>query len=316
MDKALLSFAQENGLKPDEATGVLFGYAGGYHVCLVPGQNNVFTLLFSVRRAGALPPQEELTALAKSSKQISACKLQKDAVTVTVKPNGWSRAKSLANAKAALSEAVDTLRHLGYVDACQACGQEGATDSYLINGSYMHLCPSCFGGLSAQSGQRQYVEKRKPENLLGGLVGALLGSLLGVLVMVLLDQLGYVAALSGIVMAICALKGYELLGGKLSGKGIAVSTVIMVLMVYLGNRLTWSIAAYQELGDYLGVGFFAIFRALSEILELAGAEAQDSYIRSLVLQYFFVALGAVPTVISARRNKTFKGAIHQLGRSE
>ena len=41
----------------------------------------------------------------------------------------------------------------------------------------------------------------KPENVLAGVVGALLGCLLGVGCIVLLGQLGYVAALSGIVLA-------------------------------------------------------------------------------------------------------------------
>lgn len=40
----------------------------------------------------------------------------------------------------------------------------------------------------------------KKENLVGGVVGALIGSLLGVASIVLLSQLGYVAAISGVIM--------------------------------------------------------------------------------------------------------------------
>lgn len=46
----------------------------------------------------------------------------------------------------------------------------------------------------------------KPENIVGGIVGALLGSLLGVLCIVVLGQAGYVAALSGVIMAVGVLK--------------------------------------------------------------------------------------------------------------
>lgn len=60
--------------------------------------------------------------------------------------------------------------------------------------------------------QNQQAELGKKENVVAGVVGALLGSLLGVACIVLLGQLGYVAAVSGIVMAICTMKGYELLG--------------------------------------------------------------------------------------------------------
>ncbi len=49
-------------------------------------------------------------------------------------------------------------------------------------------------------------QNQKKENWLAGIVGAFIGSLIGVGVIILLGQLGYVAALSGIAMAVCALK--------------------------------------------------------------------------------------------------------------
>lgn len=42
-------------------------------------------------------------------------------------------------------------------------------------------------------------------------MGALLGSLVGVVSIIIFSQLGYVAALSGVIMAVCTLKGYEML---------------------------------------------------------------------------------------------------------
>ena len=64
---------------------------------------------------------------------------------------------------------------------------------------------------------------------------------------VLLGQLGYVAAVSGIVMAICTMKGYELLGGRFSTVGLVVSIVLMLGMTYVGYQLDWSVAVYNEL---------------------------------------------------------------------
>ena len=66
-------------------------------------------------------------------------------------------------------------------------------------------------------------QKKKRENIAAGIVGAFLGTLLGVVCIVIIDQMGYVASVSGFVMAICALKGYELLGGTLSKKGAVIS---------------------------------------------------------------------------------------------
>lgn len=314
-DKALEAFAQENGLRYDEATAAAFGYYSGYHVCLMSSQNNnIYEIIFSVNRGGAVPTKEELNALTKSSKKISNCQAKQGAVTVVAKPNGWSKKKTLENTKQAMDDTVAYLRQNGYADCCQRCGQETQTDTYLINGAYMHLCPECCGVLSAQNSQQQYEETQKPENVVGGVVGAFLGSLLGVLVMVLLDQLGYVAALSGIVLAICTLKGYEMLGGKLTKKGIVISVVVMIIMVYFGNRITWAIAVYQELKDYYDVTFFDCFRAMSDLLELF--EVQSNYIGSMVMQYVFAALGAVPSIIAAGKEKKLKGTVHQLGRGE
>ena len=73
------------------------------------------------------------------------------------------------------------------------------------------LCDSCYQQLGHNQEQIQQESAGKPENVLAGVVGALLGCLLGVGCIVLLGQLGYVAALSGIVLAVCTLKGYELL---------------------------------------------------------------------------------------------------------
>ncbi len=56
------------------------------------------------------------------------------------------------------------------------------------------------------------MKPERKENVLAGLVGAFLGSLIGVACIVGIGQMGYVASISGLVMAVCAIKGYSLLG--------------------------------------------------------------------------------------------------------
>ena len=81
-------------------------------------------------------------------------------------------------------------------------------------------------------------ERTRKENIVAGVVGAFLGSLIGVVCTVVIGQLGYVAAISGLIMAVCALKGYELLGGTLSKKGVAVSAVLILAMTWFAHRLS------------------------------------------------------------------------------
>lgn len=142
-------------------------------------------------------------------------------------------------------------------------------------------------------------QNQKKENWLAGIVGAFIGSLIGVGVIILLGQLGYVAALSGIAMAVCALKGYELLGGKLSNKGIIGSVLIMVIMVYLGNRIDWSISVANY---YTDVDYFYAFRILPDLLREGYLEASQYY-GNLALVYLFTAIGAIPTILSVIRDR-------------
>src|SRR5699024_12394696 len=106
-------------------------------------------------------------------------------------------------------------------------------------------------------------EGEKQESFIGGLVGGLIGSLLGVGSIILFGQLGYVSALSGIIMAVCSLKGYEFLGGKLTGKGIIGTSIVMVIMVYVGTRLDWSISIASVVAE---VDFLTAFRVFPELL--------------------------------------------------
>lgn len=140
-------------------------------------------------------------------------------------------------------------------------------------------------------------QKKKRENIAAGIVGALLGSLLGVACIVVIDQMGYVASVSGFIMAICALKGYELLGGALSKKGAVISSVLVLAMTYLAHRLTWAIAIASE----LETGILESYRAVPYLLE-AGMLEGPSYWGGLAMLYLFTLLGAVPTIISGLRS--------------
>ena len=112
-------------------------------------------------------------------------------------------------------------------------------------------------------------QKKKRENIAAGIVGAFLGTLLGVVCIVIIDQMGYVASVSGFVMAICALKGYELLGGTLSKKGAVISSVLVLAMTYLTHRLTWAIA----IASSLETGILEAYRAIPYLLEADMLEA-------------------------------------------
>ena len=134
----------------------------------------------------------------------------------------------------------------------------------------------------------------KKENVIGGIVGAFLGALIGGASIVLISMLGYIASVSGLILAVCTLKGYELLGGKLSGKGIVISILFMLATPYLADRIEWAIVIMQEFAEY-GVTFTEGFAAVPELLK-DGSIEMGGYIKNLLMIYGFCALGAFATL--------------------
>lgn len=138
--------------------------------------------------------------------------------------------------------------------------------------------------------------KKKKGNVVAGTVGAFLGSLIGVACIVIVGQMGYVASVCGLVMAVCALKGYELLGGGLGKPGAAVSSVLIVVMTYLAHQLDWAVSAASA----LETGILEAFRAIPYLREVGAIEAR-SYWGGLAMLYLFTLVGAVPMVLAGLR---------------
>ena len=139
--------------------------------------------------------------------------------------------------------------------------------------------------------------QEKRENAVMGILGALIGGLIGGASIVLFGQLDMISALSGVVLAFCTLKGYELLGKDLSLFGIIVSIVIMLAVPYLADRVNWALVIVEELGFGFGDAFLYVHEAVEEF----GLEA--NYWKDLLLIYGFAALGAFTIVKQPLKKK-------------
>jgi hypothetical protein len=299
--KTLSGFAEAVGLAVDPKLGVIYGVYNSYEIFLTQVNSNSYSFIatFSISKNQELPSSEQVKQVVNDSKNISDCAVQGYQVSYTFKG-----AMTVAKTKEKLVEGLDTVTHFlkenQYQNACQFCGTvEEQVDLYSIGGVPTIACSSCFKKQNEAVAASEREQKQKKENLLAGIVGAVLGSLIGAGIIILLGQLGYVAALSGIAMAICSLKGYEFLGGKLSNKGIIASVIIMIIMVYLGNRIDWSISVANY---YTDVDYFYAFRILPDLLREGYLEASQYY-GNLVLVYLFTAIGAIPTIIGVLRDR-------------
>ena len=304
--------AQSTGLSMDEQTGVLHGQYGGYQLLIAPyvfrGNTYYYTPSISVAACSAshVLSKAEGKAYKKEHRNVSLFQEENRLLTLTLK-NCKNADKFCAITVEELRNLTSWLRMNGYENCCQMCGKPTQTAAYYVSGFYSQLCPDCAQNISQNAVLSRQQENIKKESLIGGIVGALLGSLLGVLSIIILSQLGYIAALSGVLMAICTLKGYELLGQKLSTRGIVICCVLMLLMTYFGDRLDWAILVSREFAVGIGLAYQSVPLLLSE-----GVIVAASYWGNLALVYLFVLLGAVPTILNILKNRENAGKIFQL----
>ena len=126
----------------------------------------------------------------------------------------------------------------------------------------------------------------KQESMLAGILGALVGGVIGGAAIVLVGQLGLISAISGVILAFCTLKGYELLGKKLSKQGILVCIVIMLAVPYLADRISWALVIMKEFEWLFGDAFLYVHQVVTEF------ELEANYWKDLLFVYAFTALGA------------------------
>ncbi|MBQ2989119.1 MAG: hypothetical protein IJD59_08460 [Clostridia bacterium] len=160
------------------------------------------------------------------------------------------------------------------------------------------------------------------ENVLAGAVGAFLFSLVGGILWFVLYQIGYVAALSGLVGVICAVKGYTFFAKtKNESKTCLVLSVIIAVLVL---AISWYLCigydiylAYQEwfaAGEVdFTLNFFESVRVIP--LFLAEKEILVGYLANLGLGLLFAGLGVI-SYLSSREKKMKKQAAEAAVRAE
>lgn len=136
----------------------------------------------------------------------------------------------------------------------------------------------------------QQAAGQERERVLPGILGAFLCSLAGVVVMVVLHRIGFVSSLSGIIMLACTVWGYTHFGKVMSRKGIVFSVLIVILMIYIGNRINWAGILRQgmDLSDFI-TNFLIVPHSTNRIVE--------AYHESLFQQYAYAAAGMIFLII-------------------
>lgn len=138
-------------------------------------------------------------------------------------------------------------------------------------------------------------------NVVTGIIGALLGSLVGVALWVGIYKLGYIAGIAGAIMIVSAMFGYEKLGGSLDLKGIIISVVICIGMIYISERICISMQLYEEFKDYKyyfgDVSFSDCYKSMFAILK--DAEKESVFWGELGIGYLLFAIASVSYIVKS-----------------
>lgn len=316
MSKATQNYeqlAQSMGMYTDGT--VIYGVRGGYELSIYAADSRypyMLTVSLSAKPQNGIPfSKEEKKQFVKELKPVNVLNQQGNLITVAMK-NVSNQEKLRENLEMTINGLLSLLQSKYYVPCCQFCGEQTQTTGYAVGNSYMHLCQNCGTRMRQNATVTEQEQAQKNENLVGGIVGAFFGSLIGILCIIVFSQLGRVAIISGVVMAVCTLKGYEKLGGKVTKKGIAISILMMLVMTYVGDRLDWAIMLIREVGSDWEIDFATAFQIIPELLAEDIIDA-GSYWGNLALLYLFTLGGAIPTIIDTVKDIKNKNVIRQVG---
>ena len=302
--------AAKLGFAIDETSGVIYGTKEGYEVLIYASDVSHPTIVkIAVAVRGPQLTPEQLKQAAADMPDAAKIEQQNNCIIVYPK-NVLLAAKLAERVEGALHSTIAFLQQNNFAACCQVCGKEGVMSPVNVADRYLCVCDDCFANLQQELEAATHAAAAKKENAVAGFVGALVGSLIGALCIVVVSRLGYVAAISGLVMAICTLKGYALLGGKLTTKGIVISVILMLFMTYVADRLDWAILVAREFDEDL----FISYQAIPELLQAEVIEAANYY-GNLALVYVFLLVGAVPTILVTARSQGAPSAYKMAGNS-
>lgn len=141
-----------------------------------------------------------------------------------------------------------------------------------------------------------------------GLLGAFLGAVLGAIVWALIYMLGRVSVVGGLIIALFAVKGYDILHGR-QGKGkIAIVLIMSLLGVVLGTFGGETIALIKEIAAGTLPGFVYGDAPVLVLALLANEpEYQSVVLNNLGMGVLFAAVGIY--FILKKTHRSLKGLV-------
>jgi len=216
------------------------------------------------------------------------------------------KSKTIEKLQTLITDLVAFLETHHFVQVCAYSGQECPVGLYQLGDSIFLINEESYQLLKSNLQIEVDSYQNKKENVLLGAVGALLGALIGGAVALFIARLGYVAMVAGVVLGICTIKGYEILGRKVSRKGIVISSIWMVITAFLVNQIDLA----MEVVAKLGVEFAFAFRVVNDLI--FSGHFPDNYFYNLAMLAVFTLVGAGVSISSVWSSHKTKGIVRKI----
>ena len=145
------------------------------------------------------------------------------------------------------------------------------------------------------------------ENVVAGIVGAFLFSLAGGVLWFVIYLFGFIAGISGLVGAVCAIKGYSVFAKKESIKGIIISVIIALLVIVAAWYSCFAYDIYVAYQDWFAAGEVDYTLTFAESVYnvpyfLSEPEIGAAYIKDLIFGIVFCVIGGGSYVANKLKN--------------
>lgn len=145
------------------------------------------------------------------------------------------------------------------------------------------------------------------ENMIAGIVGAFLFSLVGGVLWFLIYMFGFIAGISGLIGAVCAIKGYAIFAKKESVKGIIISVIISLLVIALAWYFCLAYDIYDVYNEWFEAGEIDFSLSFFESVQLAPMFLADPeiaipYFKDLAIGLILCIVGGGSYVVNSIKN--------------
>lgn len=271
------------GFRIDTKNQIAYGMVGQYHYVLTYYKNNK---QLYIKTCVHLSNEDHLELMNLPLTVIDQLKYQNLDILMMIQN---VRKISVDEIEKMMQMVSSFLSQRNIKEACHYCQQEKSVHVCQMQGAMELVCDDCLN--KYQTIKPGII----PVHFSRGLVGLFGGSIIGMIIWILIYQLGYVAGISGLLMAYLCIKGYEKFAGRLDKKGLFLSIIISVVMLAIAELICFNL----EIANAFHLSFTEALEVLPEMLD--ESSVQEAIFQDLAFGYIFMLVASYSLYVQEYR---------------